>query len=287
VTDIVLNCVGCHDLPTGTAGLSSFDGETQDFKVPHLRNLYQKIGMFAAAGDQVRGSGFLHDGSVPTLKIFLEADLFSLTNQEELDLEQFLLAFDTGLKPIVGQQVSATPTTFGDPDVIARIDLMIAQHEAGNCELVVKGVNAGKARGLLYAGGDVFQTDVPGETMTKGAVRNLGATVGQEQTYTCVPASSGTRIAIDRDEDTLLDGVETGTGVFVDALNTGTSPANADTDGDGFDDGVEVAAGSDPNDPLSTPLPPKIPGLGALAGTLLGVLLALAAAVGLKRRSVA
>ena len=208
VTDIVLPCVGCHTGPTGTNGFSSFDLETQDFKVPHLRNLYQKIGMFGVAGDQIRGSGFLHDGSVPTLKNFLEAAAFTTNNQQERDLEQFLLAFDTGLKPIVGQQVSATPTTLNDADVIGRIDLMIAQDEAGNCDLVVKGVNGGNPRGMLYAGSNIFQTDNPVETLTKNAVRTLGATAGQEQTYTCVPPGSGTRIAIDRDEDSVLDGID-------------------------------------------------------------------------------
>src|SRR5262249_30532407 len=39
-------CNGCHSLPLGTGGLSSFEGEPQEFKVPHLRNLYQKVGMF-------------------------------------------------------------------------------------------------------------------------------------------------------------------------------------------------------------------------------------------------
>ena len=89
------------------------------------------------------------------------------------------------------------------------------------------GVNGGKPRGMLYAGGDIFQTDLPGQTMTKDAVRNLGSTAGQEQTYTCVPSGSGTRIAIDRDEDTLFNGVETNTGTFVNALDTGTNPAAA------------------------------------------------------------
>jgi hypothetical protein len=46
--------------------------------------------------------------------------------------------------------------------------------------------------------------------------------------------------AIDTDGDRLPDSVETNTGVFVNAGNTGTSPTNRDTDGDGLDDGDEV-----------------------------------------------
>ena len=30
----------------GTGGLSTFEGESQHFKVPHLRNAYQKVGTF-------------------------------------------------------------------------------------------------------------------------------------------------------------------------------------------------------------------------------------------------
>ena len=48
---------------------------------------------------------------------------------------------------------------------------------------------------------------------------------------------------------------EPGSGVYVDSNNTGTDPLNADTDGDGFDDGFEIVAGSDPNDSGSTPSP--------------------------------
>lgn len=76
----------------------------------------------------------------------------------------------------------------------------------------------------------------------------------------------------DDDGDGLDDVVETGTGVFVSASDTGTDPLNPDTDGDGVGDAEEVAAGSDPNDPLS--LPPDIPAVPlaaaiALAGGVL------------------
>ena len=52
----------------------------------------------------------------------------------------------------------------------------------------------------------------------------------------------------DTDSDGLIDSVETNTGVLVDEENTGTSPLNKDSDGDGYSDGGEIAGGTDPND---------------------------------------
>lgn len=52
----------------------------------------------------------------------------------------------------------------------------------------------------------------------------------------------------DSDDDGLNDGVETGTGIFVSAANTGTNPLNADTDADTVNDGDEVVAA-----PMSNP----------------------------------
>jgi hypothetical protein len=51
----------------------------------------------------------------------------------------------------------------------------------------------------------------------------------------------------DSDGDGLLDGVESNTGIFVDANNTGSDPLNYDTDGDEWPDGLELAYGLDPN----------------------------------------
>lgn len=122
VVDTFFTCNGCHTLDRngngefaevkkpgffGTDGQFSFDGDSQIFKIPHLRNLYQKVGMFGMAanppftsaiapsgslvffpfantplpgkqsiGPQVRGFGFLHDGSVDTLFRFLSQSLF-------------------------------------------------------------------------------------------------------------------------------------------------------------------------------------------------------------------
>lgn len=51
---------------------------------------------------------------------------------------------------------------------------------------------------------------------------------------------------LDTDNDGLSDGVETNTGTFFDANDTGTDPNKIDTDGDGLYDGYEVANGTDP-----------------------------------------
>ena len=47
----------------------------------------------------------------------------------------------------------------------------------------------------------------------------------------------------DSDDDTLLDGVETGTGVWVDSQQTGTNPLSSDSDGDSLGDPVETNTG--------------------------------------------
>lgn len=81
----------------------------------------------------------------------------------------------------------------------------------------------------------------------------------------------------DDDGDGLPDVVETDTGVFVSPTNLGTSPIRADSDGDGISDGLEMAGGSDPNDPASLPPSSAIATLPALGGGAIFGLLALAA----------
>jgi len=270
-TDTVEDCDGCHSLDPlngffGTGGEESFEGEPQHMKVPHNRNMYQKIGMFGVGGDQVRGTGFLHDGSVDTMKTFVSSGVFALNNQEEDDLEAFLLAFPTDIAPIVGQQVTIGPGNFGVGDVNARISLIDTQAAASfdskvlggvvtQCDVIVKTAEAGVEKGYYSELGGTYTPDDNGPNISEATLRAKADPLGDAQTltYTAVPPGSGERMGIDRDEDTLGNGVETNTGTFMDADDTGTNPALADTDGDGFDDGVEVAAGSDPNNPLSTP----------------------------------
>ncbi|MBI3784902.1 MAG: hypothetical protein HY270_16035 [Deltaproteobacteria bacterium] len=225
-----LRCNGCHVLNAsagsfGTDGFSSFEGETQHFKIPHLRNLYQKVGMFSAAtlpgfaGDQIRGFGFLHDGSVDTVLRFLNAGVFNFPggDPQRRQVEDFVMAFDSNLAPVVGQQItlsSSNALTVGP-----RIDLLIARAAAGECDVVVKGVIAGEPRGAYRTAAGTFQLDRAADApLSDSAMRALASTPGQELTYTCVPPGSGVRSGVDRDDDTVFDS---------DERDLGTNPDNA------------------------------------------------------------
>ncbi len=226
VTDVLFNCDGCHTLDPatkqfGTSAFSTFEGETQMFKVPHLRNAYTKIGMFgrptdAPRGPQIRGFGFLHDGSIDTIRRFLGSSVFSLTGMEQNQLERFVLVMDSDLNPIVGQQVTLSATNA--PVVGPRLDLMLQRDDALECEVVVKGTIGGEARGGHRLPDGTFQMDRAGDVRAEAALRALAATPGQELTYTCAPPGSGARMGVDRDEDGVLDR---------DELDVGSDPADA------------------------------------------------------------
>jgi YVTN family beta-propeller protein len=215
-------CQGCHRLDPaqgffGTDGESSFEQLPQTVKVPQLRNLYDKVGMFgeppipgANAGDngftgpQVRGTGFLNDGSVDTLFRFLQAEVFNPTGNnsgftdgdtQRRNLEQYLLAFDSDLAPIVGQQV--TLRSDNAAAVGPRIDLFIARATTpfvskvlgGNvteCDLVARVLANGTAEAYRLQPDRTFLGS-GGASLSDASLRAFAATVGQEITYTCLP----------------------------------------------------------------------------------------------------
>lgn len=220
-------CNACHALPLGTTGSSANDGEPQDFKIAHLRNAYQKIGMFGLPpsganpgvifGDQVRGVGFLHNGGVSTIFQFLNAPRFSFgtdPNTNRRNVEQFILSLDTGVAPIVGQQV--TLGTNPDAGAIDRLNLLLARADAGDCDVVVKGLVNGVPRGWLYGGAGSFLPDrAQDAVVATSTLVAMAAVAEQAQTFTAVPLGIGRRAAIDRDLDGALDRDELDAGTNV------------------------------------------------------------------------
>src|SRR5262249_26926766 len=180
---------------------------------------------------QVRGFGFLHDGSTDTLVRFHNATVFNGgftagncgTDPDTCrrNVEQFMLAFDTNLAPIVGQQITLTSSNSGT--VLPQILLLRKRAAAAECDVVVKGNIGGLQRGWVCtgtnccsgtncSGASTFLSDRAGETETAASLAAKASVTGQELTYTAVPPGSGTRIGIDRDLDGFLDRTETETG---------------------------------------------------------------------------
>jgi YVTN family beta-propeller protein len=226
------SCNGCHTLDSsqgffGTGGNQSYEALTQIVKIPHLRNVYDKIGMFGnpvvsffqqpdsgSMGNQIRGFGFTGDGSTDTIFRFLTAAVFAPTSNSGFPqtnpdntrraVEQYILSFDTDLAPIVGQQVTLTSTNSAAAD--PRIDLLIQRAAAPfvskslngattECDLVVHVVQNNRVMSYLYD--PVAKDFIPGN-IPDAVMRALATTPGQEVTYTAATPGSGPRLVFAR-----------------------------------------------------------------------------------------
>lgn len=212
----ILTCNQCHTASPGfKSGTNSLIipgrllNESQDFKVPQLRGMYQKVGMSNGPGEQASGFGFTHDGSIDTLLNFLRVPIFTFRNDDDRrDVEAFLLAFDSGVAPAVGLQVTLTGEDRTAAAAASRINLLMQQSGIGNCDLVVKGIFHGERRGFVYLGGGRFQPDRKQDPALSWQELTQAAGVGAELTFTGVPAGTGARLGIDYNSDGVLDGDE-------------------------------------------------------------------------------
>jgi YVTN family beta-propeller protein len=212
----ILTCNQCHTTFPGTgAGTdraiiqAALLQESQDFKVPQLRGLYQKTGMRRIAGEQDAGYGFAHDGSFDTLFSFLRSAVFTFqSDNDRRDVEQFVLAFDTGIAPAVGLQLTVNNDNKTAADTVARLNLLIAQANTGNCDLIARGKLGGASRSFLHTGGGSFQPDRQAEAALSSQALLQSVTAGAELTFTGVPFGAGRRFALDHDGNGTLDGDE-------------------------------------------------------------------------------
>ncbi|MGK4008652.1 hypothetical protein WMF31_38950 [Sorangium sp. So ce1036] len=224
----------------GTDGRYTFDFIFQSFKVAQLRGLYAKVGMFGMVqnprfndrdsgfqGDQIRGFGFGHDGTMDTIFRFHDQLGFNEAPGVEgfppgeagdvlrRQVTDYLHAFETNLAPIVGQQMTLAGA--GDPAAEERVDLLMARADVGECDLVVKGRVHKEEVGFLYQGDGAFRRNRAGSAAIGAATLRLIAAAGTPLTYTCAPPGAGVRMALDRDGDGALDG---------DEEDAGTDPAD-------------------------------------------------------------
>ena len=215
-------CVECHTLSPavglfGTKGLSADNSQPgeRNFKIPHFRDQYQKVGMFGwafnaapATGPQIRGFAFNHNGA--TSSNFIIADL-GMPQPDLLALRAFLYGFPTESPPVTGQQVTLTDSNRAQ--AAARVDLLVeralVEQPVPECDLIVKGVVAGSARGWSMMQTGHFRSDVATESqLSRTELEAQLDDAADRLTFMCVPWGSGDRIGIDRDLDGILDGDE-------------------------------------------------------------------------------
>lgn len=260
-------CVMCHTLPTGMGtdytlpgviappfvtiplgpngerhhSLVSVDGTTnKSMKIPHLRNIHEKTGCNFTQTSNRAGFGYQHDGTVDSIERFLSLPAFNVSgNQEVADLVALMLSFSGSELPEGSINNPVEPPgpesqdshaavgaqrTESSPNSELLVTQMIQLALTGKVELSVHGRVNGFQRGAwLEAPSGLFRTDIDGELLTPPDVRAIAAP-GVELTYTVVPRLVGRRFGIDQDED-------------------------------GFGNHTERMAGSDPEDPSSTPPP--------------------------------
>jgi YVTN family beta-propeller protein len=272
-----VQCSTCHTLPTGGLGVvisANLLQESQSFKVPQMRNLYEKTGFDRASMSNNRGFGFVHDGSVDTIFSFLTFEGFNFApgatgDQQRLDVEAFLLSLSTDTHAGIGRQA-----TFGGPlatnDTTLRTQMIAVAGSSGEVGLVAKGVVAGEHRGYYFDSGS-FVSDRAAETVTTAEL-DAAVEAGGVVTYTLVPEVAQVRIGVDRDEDGHFDRDELDACADpADAesvpMPDGCMPVPGDVTGDGVvdvDDLVQVILDWGLCDPPPAGCPSDVDGNGSV-----------------------
>jgi YVTN family beta-propeller protein len=129
--------------------------ESQAFKVPQLRSVYQKLNLSHTPGaESVGGFGIVHDGQDPSLFAFLSRQVFGVFANDPVvksNVSAFVQCFDTGIAPGVGY--SRTLTALNVDTASLSNDWNLLENQAAlltNINLIAKGTIDGMYRGFLF-----------------------------------------------------------------------------------------------------------------------------------------
>jgi YVTN family beta-propeller protein len=251
-------CVSCHTLPTGgstdrrwqsgnwvpiargthdenhlmvmgASDVASFTTPIQNtMKVPHLRNIHERVGFNVRPGTQsLHGFGHMHDGNIPAIAEFISNPAFIFTSDQQIaNVVALMLSWsgsdfrETNGSLIVNNgNVSLEPpgvfskdshSGVGQQETISipsqsltRLNQLVVADSSARVELIAKTYGPAGNRGYLLTGSN-FLADYPGEQKTQAQL--VAATGnGNVVTFTLVPAGTGQRLGRDRDLDGYLD----------------------------------------------------------------------------------
>jgi YVTN family beta-propeller protein len=212
---LALQCNSCHTGPPGPGSdrliiPASALQESQDFKVPQLRAIYQKMHFNNSPGtNTIGGFGIVHDGTDPSLQVFLSRPVFvNIRSNDTIknNLAAFVQCFDTGTAPAVGYTRTINSNNLATASISNDWSLLESQAALTSIDLIVKGTLDGQRHGFLYQ--PLSGNYRPDSTsLTNLTHAQLYAKIGGGDTMTImgVPPGSGLRMGIDRNEDGVLD----------------------------------------------------------------------------------
>jgi len=223
-----------HPIPLGPNGEDhhnvrgpNLPGAPFNTKVPSLRNLYERRGMFNALHESLAGFGYRHDGTYDSLARFAYRGAYNLDNdQEAADLVAFLLSLsgetfveetfdDQHLHPGSGtgqwtHALVGKSMTFASSDLTEeqaeQLSLLKDLARSGEIDVVVRWRD-GTRRASGRLDGEEVQWNRRGYRSELKKVFAKAAK-GRELTLMAVPTGSGTRLGLDRDLDGRFDADE-------------------------------------------------------------------------------
>ncbi|MDB6123439.1 MAG: hypothetical protein JWQ71_2432 [Pedosphaera sp.] len=211
-----LTCNTCHAANPGPGSNRQLIAgaalqESQPFKVPQLRAIYQKLNFNNKSGaSSAGGFGITHDGTDPTLTNFLSRPVFGTFANDTVrkaNLNAFVQCFDTGTAPAVGYTRTLVAANINTTSISNDWTLLESQAAAANIDLMVKGTIDGQLHGLLYQPiSSNYRVDSTNATPLTRAQLKAKVLAGDTLNLVGVPPGSGTRMALDRNLDGVLDG---------------------------------------------------------------------------------
>ena len=252
---ILLACGACHSMPGGTSGHAPGDVNSSiptniNFDVAHFRQLNHKVRQdivpvtLPSSNPSFRarsGFGISHNGAFDSLFDF--AAQFTLSAQESASVTSFIMQFDQGIAPRAHAALFMRQANASQVGLAVGAQL-IAQAMPSTRWIDVVAFGRATVGGvssdvrMLYDPGIdrfVLSNGWPTQSLAQ-LVALVSAGVG-DLVFLGLPPGDGRRFALDPDDDMLSD---------VQELAANTDPLHPDSDGDGWEDGYEVANGADP-----------------------------------------
>lgn len=227
-----INCSHCHNAQTGrgelagngnVAGTGNTNtlGFSQNLDMaPDLRSVYRKNGFFYNTTECTAGFGLMADGVMetwfngPGTANYMgdyEPELLSwsggITQVNSPQSFTFPLA-STAVQdamPAVGLRVTLNGA-IGDVNALNSMKALVddANHSS-EYSMIVKGTYGAEKRGFYYLGGDNYQSDISGQTVTHAQLVSSAQGSGGALSWTLVVPQTKVRLGVDADADGVFD----------------------------------------------------------------------------------